>query len=311
MIKSQEYGRNYMMDLIKSKIRLMLSNGDLYLMMAPFLILFLMFTVIPVMSSVLLSFTDFNLLEWPSFVGWDNYVKLFLEDKIFTITVKNTLLFALLTGPLSYFLSLFVAWMVNDLSPKIRTLFTFMFYAPSISGTMYFIWSLIFSGDIYGWVNGFLINTGILNEPVAWLNDSRYSLSIIMLVQLWMSMGAGFLAFIAGLQSIDRTLYESGSIDGVRNRWQELIYITLPSMGPQLLFGAVMQISASFSAGRISIALAGNPSTDYAANTIITHVIDYATIRYEMGYASAIATVLFMLMLITNSFIRRVLRKYN
>jgi len=299
------------MDLIKSKIRLMLSNGDLYLMMAPFLILFLMFTVIPVMSSVLLSFTDFNLLEWPSFVGWDNYVKLFLEDKIFTITVKNTLLFALLTGPLSYFLSLFVAWMVNDLSPKIRTLFTFMFYAPSISGTMYFIWSLIFSGDIYGWVNGFLINTGILNEPVAWLNDSRYSLSIIMLVQLWMSMGAGFLAFIAGLQSIDRTLYESGSIDGVRNRWQELIYITLPSMGPQLLFGAVMQISASFSAGRISIALAGNPSTDYAANTIITHVIDYATIRYEMGYASAIATVLFMLMLITNSFIRRVLRKYN
>ncbi|MDD2393397.1 MAG: sugar ABC transporter permease [Eubacteriales bacterium] len=300
-----------MMDLIKSKIRLMLSNGDLYLMMAPFLILFLMFTVIPVMSSVLLSFTDFNLLEWPSFVGWDNYVKLFLEDKIFTITVKNTLLFALLTGPLSYFLSLFVAWMVNDLSPKIRTLFTFMFYAPSISGTMYFIWSLIFSGDIYGWVNGFLINTGILNEPVAWLNDSRYSLSIIMLVQLWMSMGAGFLAFIAGLQSIDRTLYESGSIDGVRNRWQELIYITLPSMGPQLLFGAVMQISASFSAGRISIALAGNPSTDYAANTIITHVIDYATIRYEMGYASAIATVLFMLMLITNSFIRRVLRKYN
>ncbi|MDD4327237.1 MAG: sugar ABC transporter permease [Eubacteriales bacterium] len=300
-----------MMYLIKSKIRLMLSNGDLYLMMAPFLILFLMFTVIPVMSSVLLSFTDFNLLEWPSFVGWDNYVKLFLEDKIFTITVKNTLLFALLTGPLSYFLSLFVAWMVNDLSPKIRTLFTFMFYAPSISGTMYFIWSLIFSGDIYGWVNGFLINTGILNEPVAWLNDSRYSLSIIMLVQLWMSMGAGFLAFIAGLQSIDRTLYESGSIDGVRNRWQELIYITLPSMGPQLLFGAVMQISASFSAGRISIALAGNPSTDYAANTIITHVIDYATIRYEMGYASAIATVLFMLMLITNSFIRRVLRKYN
>ncbi|MHB1453070.1 MAG: carbohydrate ABC transporter permease [Saccharofermentanales bacterium] len=301
----------YKKSSIKSKISIMRTNSDLYAMMAPFLLLFLMFTVIPVASSMILSFTDFNLLELPSFVGWDNYVKLFLEDKIFTITVKNTLLFAFLTGPLSYFISLFVAWMVNDLSPKVRTLFTFMFYAPSISGTMYFIWSLIFSGDIYGWANGFLINIGLINEPVAWLNDSRYSLGIIMLVQLWMSMGAGFLAFIAGLQSVDRTLYESGSIDGIRNRWQELIYITLPSMGPQLLFGAVMQISASFGAGRISIALAGNPSTDYAANTIITHIIDYGTIRYEMGYASAIASVLFVIMLVTNSFIRRVLRKYT
>lgn len=296
---------------IKNQIRIIQSNYDLYAMMTPYLIVFIMFTVIPVVSSIVLSFTDFNLLEIPSFVGWDNYIKLFLEDSVFIITIKNTLLFAFLTGPLSYFLSLFVAWMVNDLTPKMRTLMTFLFYAPSISGSMFFIWSLIFSGDIYGWVNGFLINIGILNEPVSWLNDSRYSLGIIMVVQLWMSMGAGFLAFIAGLQGVDKTLYESGAIDGIRNRWQELIYITLPSMGPQLLFGAVMQISASFGAGRICIALAGNPSTDYSADTIITHIIDYGTVRYEMGYASAIAAVLFIIMLITNSFIRRFLKKYN
>lgn len=287
------------------------SNLDMYAMMVPFLLLFLLFTVIPVLSSILLSFTDFNLLEMPHFVGWNNYIKLFLEDKIFMTSVKNTLLFAFLTGPLSYFLSLFVAWMVNDLPKKLRTVMTFLFYAPSISGSMYAIWSIIFSGDMYGWANGILMNLGLVNEPIKWLTDTRYMLGIIMLVQLWMSMGAGFLAFIAGLQGVDRSLYESGAMDGIKNRWQELIYITLPSMGPQLLFGAVMQISSSFAAGQISIALAGNPSTDYAANTIVTHIIDHGTTRYEMGYASAIATVLFALMLITNAVIRKILKRYT
>lgn len=287
------------------------SNLDMYAMMVPFLLLFLLFTVIPVLSSILLSFTDFNLLEMPHFIGWNNYIKLFLEDKIFMTSVKNTLLFAFLTGPLSYFLSLFVAWMVNDLPKKLRTFMTFLFYAPSISGSMYAIWSIIFSGDMYGWANGILMNLGLVNEPIKWLTDTRYMLGIIMLVQLWMSMGAGFLAFIAGLQGVDRSLYESGAMDGIKNRWQELIYITLPSMGPQLLFGAVMQISSSFAAGQISIALAGNPSTDYAANTIVTHIIDHGTTRYEMGYASAIATVLFALMLITNAVIRKILKRYT
>lgn len=295
----------------KSIFAVMAINYDLYLMMIPFMALFMLFTVIPVLSSMILSFTDFNLLEIPAFVGWSNYIKLFLEDNVFLISMKNTMLFALLTGPLSYFTSLFVAWMVNDLSPRIRAFMTFLFYAPTISGSLYFIWSFIFSGDIYGWVNGMLINIGLLNEPIAWLNDPRYSLGIIMAIQLWMSMGAGFLAFIAGLQSIDKTLYESGAIDGIRNRWQELVYITLPSMGPLLLFGAILQISSSFAAGRICIALAGNPSTDYAADTIITHIIDYGTIRYEMGYASSIATVLFVLMLVTNSLIRKILKKYT
>ena len=287
------------------------TNADLYLMMVPFLGMFFLFTVVPVVISVFLSFTDFNLLQFPDFVGWDNYIQLFLEDKVFIKSLTNTLLFAVVTGPVSYFLSLFVAWLINDLNPKLRTIFTFMFYAPSISGNMLFIWRVILSGDMYGWANGFLMNLGLINEPIKFLTDPRYSLACIMVVQLWMSMGAGFLSFIAGLQGVDKSLHEAGAMDGIRNRWQELIYVTLPSMGPQLMFGAVMQISATFAAGNICIALAGNPSTDYSANTIITHIIDYGTTRYELGYASAMATFLFLMMVLTNSIIRRILKRYT
>ena len=291
--------------------RKVIANADLYIMMVPFLALFLLFTAAPVVFSVVLSFTDFNLLQFPDFVGWDNYIRLFLEDKVFIKSLTNTLVFAVVTGPVSYFLSLFVAWLINDLPPKIRTVFTFMFYAPSLSGTMLFIWRVIFSGDMYGWANGILMQMGLINEPIKWLTDPRYSRGCIMIVQLWMSMGAGFLSFIAGLQGVDKTLLEAGAVDGIRNRWQELLYITLPSMGSQLMFGAVMQISATFAAGNICMALAGNPSTDYSANTIITHIVDYGTTRYELGYASAIAAFLFLLMIVTNSIIRRILNRYT
>lgn len=286
-------------------------HGEKYLMMAPYLLLFLLFTIIPVLMSVVLGFTDFNLLEMPHFVGLENYRKLFLEDDVFLISVKNTLVFAFVTGPISYFLSLMLAWFINELRPAARAAFTFLFYCPSIAGNMYTIWSAIFSGDIYGLANSTLMGMGLINDPIKWLSDPSYMLGIIMVIQLWMSMGAGFLAFIAGLQNVDRSLYEAGALDGVRNRWQELIHITLPSMGPQLLFGAVMQISSSFAAGRICIALAGNPSTDYAANTIITHIVDFGTTRYEMGYASAIATILFAVMVLTNQFISRFLKRFT
>ena len=285
-------------------------NLDKYVLLLPFFLLFFIFTVAPVAVSIVLSFTDFNMVQFPDFVGWNNYVKLFLEDDVFILSAKNTLIFALVTGPLSYFICLLVAWLVNELPRGLRTFMTFLFYAPTISGNLYVIWSFLFSGDMYGWVNGTLMNFGLIQEPIMWLTDARYMLGLIIIVQLWMSLGTGFLSFIAGLQGVDHSLYEAGAMDGIRNRWQELLYITLPSMGPQLLFGAVMQISASFSVGRICIDLAGLPSTDYAASTLITHAIDYGTIRYEMGYACSIATILFLAMLLMNHMVRSALSKY-
>lgn len=285
-------------------------NKVSYLMLAPFFILFFMFTVLPILSAFGLSFTYFNMLQFPRFIGWSNYIRLLLADDIFLIAIRNTLIFALITGPISYFCCLFFAWLINELPRKLRTLMTFVFYAPSISGNLFVIWMFIFSGDAYGMANSFLMRLAIIYEPIQWLTDADYNLAVVIIVQIWLSLGASFLSFAAGLKGIDRQLYEAGAVDGIRNRWQELFKITLPSMGPQLMFGAVMQISAAFSVGNIAQVLTGFPSTDYSTHTIITHIQDHGSLRFEMGYASAISVVLFAAIFLTNSVIRRIINRY-
>ena len=278
-------------------------------MMAPYYILFFLFTVLPVLMSIALSFTYFNMLEMPTFIGWANYVKLFLEDDIFMISLRNTLLFAVITGPVSYLLCLLFAWIINEFGPKMRAFLTLIFYAPSICGNAYMVWNLILTGDRYGYLNGFLLRLGFINEPILWMQTEKYVMPVLIIVQLWLSLGTGFLTFIAGLQTVDKNMYEAAAIDGVKNRWQELWHVTLPAMKPQLLFGAVMQITQSFAVADISIALAGNPSVNYAGATIVTHLLDYGSTRLDMGYASAIATVLFLLMVGTNKLVQRLLRR--
>lgn len=280
-----------------------------YLLMSPYMLIFFTFTVIPVVFSLIMSFTYFNMLEFPRFVGLQNYSRLLLDDDVFMIALKNTLLFALITGPISYIACFLFAWIINELSPKVRAFMTLVFYAPSIAGNVFFIWLIVFSGDRYGYLNGFLMKYGFKLEPTLWLTTEKYILPIIIIVQLWLSLGTSFLAFIAGLQTIDQSLVEAGAMDGIKNRWQELWYITLPSMRPQLMFGAVMQITASFAVADVSIALAGFPSVNYAGHTIVTHLIDYGTIRFEMGYASAIATVLFLMMIGANMLTQKLLRR--
>jgi multiple sugar transport system permease protein len=289
----------------------MKKNAIHYVMIAPFFVVFFTFIVIPVIAAFLLSFTYFNMLEWPQWRGWLNYIRLFLYDEVFLIAVKNTLVFAFITGPVSYLMCLFLAWFINEMGPKLKTSLTFLFYAPSISGQLFLVWAIVFNGSQYGYLNGFLLKLGVINDPIQWLTDPTYSLKILIMVQLWLSLGAAFLAFIAGLQSVDPKMYEAAAIDGVRNRWQELWHITLPAMAPQLMFGAVMQISISFAVSNICMQLAGFPSTDYSARTVVTHVIDMGLVRYEMGYASAVATILFLAMVLTSTAIRRFLRKFD
>ncbi len=280
-----------------------------YYLVAPYVILFFVFTVLPVVISLVLSFTNFNLLEFPDFVGWTNYMRLFVDDENFMTAIKNTLILAVVTGPLSYLMAFVFAWLINELRPRLRSFMTLIFYAPSISGSAYLVWKLIFSSDSYGYANAYLIKFGILNEPVQWLQNETYIIWIIMIVQLWLSLGVSFLSFIAGLQGVDKTLYEAGAIDGIRNRWQELWFITLPQMKSQLMFGAVMQITSSLSIADVSVQMAGFPSVNYAGHTIITHLMDYGNIRMEMGYASAIATVLFLIMILANMLVRKILRR--
>jgi multiple sugar transport system permease protein len=266
-----------------------------YLMITPFLIMFVVFYIVPVLSSIALSFTYYNMLQPPRWIGLSNYRVLFLEDDIFLIALKNTFAFAIVTGPLSYFLSFFFAWVISNL--RFSNAFALAFYAPSITSSVALtvVWTYIFSADRYGFINKILIDFGMIDRPIIWLANPSSMLYVVMFVSLWMSMGAGFLVFLAGLRNVPTDLYEAGDIDGIRNKFQQMWLITLPMMKPQLLFGAVMSIVASFAVFDIAVALTGMPSANYAAHTIVAHLYDYAFIRFELGYASAISVVLFLL----------------
>lgn len=278
-----------------------------YIMLAPFLIFFIMFTVLPVLSSIVLSFTNFDMINSPSFEGLGNYIRMFLDDDMFPIVFKNTMIFAIICGPAGFLLSFVLAWFINEFSPMVRTLLSFMFYAPALVGNAHFIWTVAFSSDSYGYINSALLSLGLITEPVTWLSTAEYIKPIVIAVQLWSSMGVSFLSNISGLQNINNELYEAGSIDGIRSRWQELWYITLPTMKHMLLFSAVMQISGAFSISGIAIQLAGFPSVEYAADTIVSHMQDLGTVRYELGYASAVSVVLFLMMVLFRLIIGKLL----
>ncbi|MFC6333748.1 carbohydrate ABC transporter permease [Paenibacillus septentrionalis] len=284
-------------DVKRSKVSL--------LFVAPFLLLFTLFIVVPIIISMSLSFTYYNILESPRFIGFSNYKLLFIEDDIFMQAVGITLKFAIITGPIGYIMAFLLAWLISQIPMKYRFFYTLCFYTPSIaSGTaMSVVWLYLFAGDRKGLLNHWLIQLGLLDEPFLFLQDIRSIVPVIVIVSLWMSMGVGFLAFLAGLQNVPKDLYEAGDIDGIRSRWQRLWYITVPSVKPQLLFGAVMQVVASLQVFDISVQLVGLPSPLYAGHTILTHLFDYAFIRFEMGYASAIAVVLFLLMMGLNRLI--------
>ena len=278
-----------------------------YLFLLPFFVLFTIFVVAPVAYAFVLSFTDYNMLQEPNFVGLNNYKLLFLDDKVFLTAVSNTLTFALITGPIGYILSFFAAWVINQL--KMKRAFSLAFYAPSITSgvAMSYVWLIIFSSERYGYLNNFLLNLGIIDSPILWNTDPNYIMKVVIIISLWMSMGTGFLVFLAGLQSLDHSIYEAGSIDGVQNKFQELIYLTLPMMKPQLLFGAINAIVGSFGVFDIAVSVAGMPSPNYAGHTIVGHLYDYAFIRFQMGYASAVAVVLFIITFVLGRLVFRLL----
>lgn len=278
-----------------------------YIMLAPFFIFFVMFLVLPILSSIVLSFTNFDMINKPSIEGLGNFLRMFLDDDMFPIVFKNTMLFAIICGPAGFLLSFVLAWFINEFSPLVRTLLSFMFYAPALVGNAHFIWTVAFSSDSYGYINSALLSLGLITEPVTWLSTAEYIKPIVIAVQLWSSMGVSFLSNISGLQNVNNELYEAGSIDGIRSRWQELWYITLPTMKHMLLFSAVMQIASAFSISGIAIQLAGFPSVEYAADTIVSHMQDLGTVRYELGYASSVAVILFLMMVLFRLIIGKLL----
>ncbi|MDE7352239.1 MAG: sugar ABC transporter permease [Acetatifactor sp.] len=267
-----------------------------YLFLAPYLILFLAFIVIPVGFAMMLSFTDFDSVNFPAWVGLKNYITLFTSDAVFMqYVVPNTLKFSLIAGPLGYILSFIMAWMLAQIPKRSRTVLALILYSPSMTSgvAMTVIWKVLFNGDQTGYLNSLLLNWGLIREPVQWLQSTEWLMPVMILVTLWSSMGVGFLSMLAGILNINPELYEAGYIDGVKNRFQEIVHITIPSLKPQMLFGAVMAVVNTFQAGAIGVTLAGsNPTPQYAGQLVLNHIEDYGFLRYEMGYASAISVVL-------------------
>lgn len=280
---------------------------SMIVMLLPFITFFILFTVLPIIASAGLSFTAYDMISFPKFIGLENYKRMIVDDSAFIVTVRNTFIFSIVAGPLGFLFSFVLAWLVNEFSPRIRTALSLLFYAPSLVGNAYFIWQVAFSGDSYGYINSLLLSVGVITEPIVWLKNESFLMPIIIIVHLWQSMGISFLSNISGLQNVSRDMYEAGSIDGIRSRWQELWYITLPSMSHMLLFSAVMQIQASFSVGAIAVTLAGYPSKSNAVDMIVSYMSDVASVRYEMGYAAAIAVILFLMMIITRLAVGKIL----
>lgn len=275
----------------------------------PFLFLFFVFTLIPVGMAIVLSFTRYDVLQPPEFVGLKNYFMLFLEDDTFLTAFKNTILFAVIYAPVSMIGSMLIAWIINDYSPKIRAVLTFVFYAPSLAGGMVAIWKIIFSGDSYGILNNLLSSLGLITTPIQWLENPDYMFMVLVVVSLWGCLSTGFLAFVAAFRGLDESLYEAAAIDGIRNRVQELWYITLPLLKPQMTFTAITSITGAFEVGSVSASLFGNPSTNYAAHTIALHMLDYSEQRLDYGMACVMAVVLFVLMVGSNSLFKKFINR--
>ncbi len=277
-----------------------LSKQDItyYLILIPFMGTFFVFNILPVLSSMVLSFFDYDMVSTPIFNGFDNYIRMFSSDKLFLKVVGNTLRFAIVAGPLSYILAFLLAWMINEFPKAVRVFLTFVFYVPALVGNALYIWQVMFSSDSYAYANNILISFGLITEPIKWFQNPSYNFTIILIIQLWMSMGVSFLANMAGLQNVSAELYEAGAIDGIKTRWHELWYITMPSMKSILLFSAVMQIQGVFSASSTMQTLAGYPSVNNSVDTLVSYISDIGTTRYEMGYASALSVFLFVVIII-------------
>ena len=288
---------------------LMKQNWVGYVFIFPFMVVFLLFSVIPVIATLFLSLTQYDLIQMPKWVGFNNYINLILNDNLFMTALKNTMIFAIATGPTSLILSFVVAWFINQLPPKARAFMTLIFYAPAISGNAYTIFAYIFDGDSLGFLNAWLMKAGIIEAPVLWFRDTRYIMPFCIAISLWMSFGTGFLSYIAGLQGVDKAQYEAAAVDGVTNRWQELWYVTLPNMRDQLMFGSVMAITGSFGYGGVVSIMAGNPPQDYVGYTLSHHMSEYQDVRWEYGYAAAISLVIFFLCFGSNILVNKLIKK--
>lgn len=293
------------MDQTIKKPKTLFSNAKvkdgftIFFMLLPYVLLFSLFIAFPVAIAIYLSLTSFNVIEMPTFLGMTNFINIFTQDPVFLkYILPNTLMFSIIVGPGGYMLSFVLAWLLAQIQVIPRTIIALAVYSPSMVGGVFIsvVWRTLFSGDESGYINAILMDAGFLDRPIQFLQSPEYLMPIVIIVALWSSMGVGFLAMLAGILNGNEELYEAAYIEGIRNKFQEVVYVTIPMMKPQMLFGAVMAIVATFTNGYIGVALSGsNPTPQNSAQLITNHIDDYGFIRYEMGYAAALSVVLLLL----------------
>jgi len=276
--------------------------NDAYFFIVPYFTIFFTFVIALIVISVVLSFTYYDTINFPTWVGLKNYIDLFTTDTDFMqYALPTTIKYALIIGPGGYIISFLMAWLLSQVSYKVRTVLAIILYSPSLTSgvLMAVIWKVTFSGDTRGYLNYFLLNLGFINEPIQYLQNTSMIFGIMIFVGLWSSMSVGFLAMLSGILNIDKDLYEAAYVDGMKSRWQEIFYITIPSIKPQMLFGAVMAVVGTFNAAGLASALTGAyPPPQLAGWLIVDHMNDFGFGRYEMGYASAMSVVLLMIVMI-------------
>jgi multiple sugar transport system permease protein len=290
-------------------------NRTTVLFLLPYVSMFFIFIVLPVVVAIALSFTYFNGISSPTFTGFSNYLYLFTQDQYFMRTIlPNTMLFAIIVGPGGYVLSFLLAWVLSQIPRKMRTVMTLIVYSPSMTSgiAMTVLWKIIFSGDEQGYLNSLLLSMDLISEPIQWLQSGDFLMPVMILITLWSSMGVGFLAMLSGILSINRELYEAAYLDGISNRFQEIVYITAPSMKNQMLFGAVMAIVNAFSAGAIGVQLTGsNPTPNYAGQLIVNHIDDYGLNIKELGMSASLSVILLIMVYLFSWIFRRLFSEKN
>ncbi len=286
----------------KVKTNKQIEQRNAYIFLSPYILLFCIFIIIPIVIAISLSFTLFDSVNFPTFNGVDNYIYLFTRDSIFMqYVLPNTIKYALIVGPGGYMLSFFLAWCLAQIPHIPRTVIAIILYTPSMTMgvAMAVLWRVIFSGNEAGYLNNALLTIGLIKEPIQWLAEPKYILPIMIIVALWGANGVGFLGMLSGVLNINPEVYEAAYIDGMKNRFQEIFYITIPMMKPQMLFGAVMAIVGTFNSGAIGVQLTGsNPTPQYAGQLIVNHIDYYGFTKWEMGYAAAVSVVLLLIIML-------------
>ncbi len=284
-------------------------NRSAYFMMTPFFVLFIAFTVLPVIGALPTAFTDFKLPGSAAFAGIENFRDLFIENELFISALKNTLVSFLITGLGGFVLCIFAAWLISPLGKRLKTVFAVILCLPSFLYGAFAVCGIAFGEGMESPLNSALMCLGIITSPVDWLNSTPASFLLMQLSKLWGTFGISFLVTLAGFDEAhgcceNAELYDAARIDGLSNRFGHLIFVTIPVSAPHLALAAVLQIAAALSPGSVF-------TTTPANMTLTDYMLTMGAGEFDIGMASAVGVLITAFSLLVYFIVRKLFRVLN